>query len=309
MTLLPRRTFLAAAPLGLVTILSPSFPRAAASPAKTLRKGFGTYGLPGWSLLDSIEGVARAGFDSIELAAMPGYHADPDALSPAERREARKQIESKGLVLGALMGLPTPGAESKGKQTDRVRRMIELSLDLSPKAPAMIQSVLGGGRWEEKKGLYAETLQGWSDLLGDSGVRLAIKPHRGHAMSRPEQAVWLIESTDLQGRVGLVYDYSHYAFRDMTPEETVKVAAPHTFYVVMKDTRQTEKGIRFDLPGATNGMPHAEVLRRFYTAGYRGEVCCEVSSQVWKAPGYDAKKALELCLSGMSKAFREAGLS
>ena len=42
--------------------------------------GMGTYALPGYSLSDAIRLVAETGFDSIEIASMPGYHGAPDQL-------------------------------------------------------------------------------------------------------------------------------------------------------------------------------------------------------------------------------------
>ena len=60
--------------------------------------------------------------------------------------------------------------------------------------------------------------------------------------------------------------------------------------------------------GETGMMPHARILRMFYEGGYRGEVCCEVSSQVWRADQYDPKHATQTCFTNLSKIVSEAGL-
>ena len=270
--------------------------------------GFGTYGLPGYSLEDSIRLVEKTGFDSIEIAAMPSYHGAPDQISAAQRKEIRMLLADSGLKLGALMGLPNPDAAKQTENTDWVQQLLELATDLAPDpgSPPMIQSVLGGGDWEKKKTLFRDSLGPWVELAADAGVKLAVKPHRGHAMSRPEEGIWLIEELSAARKLSIVYDYSHYAFRDMSVEETVATALPHTGYIVMKDAVQVDGKVRFALPGETGTTPHAKVLKLFTDGGYRGEVCCEVSSQVWRQEGYDPRVTTETCFSNLTKIFAEA---
>lgn len=270
--------------------------------------GFGTYGLPGYSLAEAIQLVARTGFDSIEFASMPGYAGAPDQISTAQRKELRARLEDSGLRLGALMGLPTPSESKQADNAAWVERMLELAVDLVPEQPPIIQSVLGGGEWDEKKALFRDCLGPWVQLASQAGVELAIKPHRGHAMSLPEQAVWLIEQVDATGKLSLVYDFSHFAYRDLKWQETVATALPHTGYLVMKDAVQVDGKVRFALPGESGEMPHADILKTFYAGGYRGEVCCEVSSQVWKADGYEPKAATTTCYSNLKSIFSAAAV-
>jgi inosose dehydratase len=272
--------------------------------------GFGTYGLPGYSLEDAIQLVADTGFDSIEFASMPGYHGAPDQITASKRKGIRSRIADSGLELGALMGLPFPDEKKTADNKAWVEQMLELAIDLAPEngSPPIIQSVLGGGEWEQKKTLFRDSLGPWLELAKTAGVQLSIKPHRGHAMSRPEQGVWLIEQLDAAGQLTLVYDYSHFIFRDLVLAETVKIALPHTGYIVVKDAVQLDGKVRFQLPGESKAMPHARILKMFHDGGYRGEVCCEVSSQVWKADGYDARTATQFCHTNLVDMYSAAGL-
>ncbi len=261
---------------------------------------FGTYGLPGYTLSDAIRLVSETGYDSIEFASMPGYHGAPDKVSKAQRTEIRKLLADTNLKLGALMGLPTPNEKKQSDNTGWVKQVLELANDLSPETPPIIQSVLGGGEWATKKDLFRDCLGPWVNLAFDAGVKLAIKPHRGHAMSLPEEAVWLIDQLNATGKLGLVYDQSHYAYRELPIIETVASALPHTSYLVMKDAVQQDGKVRFELPGETDTIPHAEILKQFIDGGYQGEVCAEVSSQVWKREGYDAAEAVKTCFSNLT---------
>ena len=138
-----------------------------------------------------------------------------------------------------------------------MEKLLELALNLSgEKEPPLIQSVLGGGKWDERKTVFRDCLGPLVELASKAGIQLSIKPHRSHAMSRPEQAVWLIEQLDAKGKLSLTFDYSHYAFREMAVEKTVAIALPHTGYVVVKDAVRQQSGkIDFLLPGTAGGFP------------------------------------------------------
>jgi len=263
--------------------------------------GFGTYGLPGYSLAEAIELVAASGFDSIEIAAMPGYHGAPDQIPPGQRDELRQLLSDSGLRLGALMGLPRPAPSKRDRNTAWVEQLLALARDLSPDAPPLLQSVLGGGEWEAKKSLFRDTLGPWVELASKAGIELAIKPHRGHAMSLPEHGIWLIEQLEAAGKLSLCYDHSHYAYRDLPVAATVTTALPHTGYLVMKDAFMLDGKVRFALPGETGCIPHADILEQFLAGGYRGEVCCEVSSQVWRQDDYNPEETTRRCFGSLTR--------
>ncbi|MEO0446664.1 MAG: TIM barrel protein [Verrucomicrobiota bacterium] len=267
--------------------------------------GFGTYGLPGYSIGQAIELVSAVGFDSIEIAAMPGYHGAPDQVSAEDRKFIRQLLMEKGLILGALMGLPKPDAANQKENDSWVAQTIELALELSPERPPLIQSVLYGGDWEEKKALFRDTLGHWVAMAAEAGVTVAIKPHRGHAMSLPEQGIWLIEELGATDSLKLVYDQSHFAYRDLPISETVSRALPYTGYMAIKDAYVLGGKVRFDLPGERESMPHVEVLTHFLEGGYRGEICCEVSAHVWRKEGYQPDFATRRSFANLQKIMTE----
>ncbi|MDA0348091.1 MAG: TIM barrel protein [Verrucomicrobia bacterium] len=208
------------------------------------------------------------------------------------------------------MGLPTPSEEVKKQQSnlDWVKRLLELAHDLKVDNLPLIQGVLGGGKWGQKKNLFRDRVGQWLELAAAAGITLAIKPHRGHAMSTPDEAVWMIHELGDNPKLRMVYDYSHFAFRDMSIESTVDMALPYTSYVVMKDAVQENEKVVFELPGQSGTVDHARVLSLFYEGGYRGEICPEVSSLVWRAEGYDPENAARICYRNLSDIFSEAGV-
>ncbi|MEM9481539.1 MAG: family 16 glycoside hydrolase [Verrucomicrobiota bacterium] len=269
------------------------------SPTTRNPLSFGTYGLPGYSVEDAINLVAATGFDSIEIAAMPGYHGAPDQLSPKARKKVHNHLTTSGLRLGAIMGLPLPKSGHQRENLDAIDQLLELALDLSPNSPPLIQGVLGGGKWEEKKALFLDELGPWIERAKAAGVRLAIKPHRAHAMSLPDQGIWLINQLNAAETLRLVYDQSHFAYRDLPLVETIARALPYTSHIVMKDAVLLDDKVHYKLPGQAGSIPHTEVLRHFIGGGYRGELCAEVSKQVWSKADYDAAETTRVCFNNL----------
>lgn len=283
--------------------------------AETCGLAIGTYGLPGFSVLEAIELVSSVGYDAIEITVFPDSPGDPrGALKSREaREEVREALEKSGLRLCALMAdlKPSESDEKHLAQLTELRDLVEMARDLSPERPPLIQTVLGGRNWEDSRNLFRDRLANWNQILADWKGYLSIKPHRGNAMSTPAQARDLLESLGNPRRLRMTYDYSHYAFRgeELSVARTVAESLPVTRYVAVKDAvRQGEK-VRFALAGSSGTWDPSEMIRAFYEGGYRGDFCCEVSSQIWKnEPDYDPVEATKSCYNAMASAFETAGV-
>ena len=203
---------------------------------------------------------------------------------------------------------PSAAAADHQKALERLKQAAELGHDLAPDSPPLIQTVLGGGDWNEKKALFRDRLGDWRRIAETTKTVIAIKPHRSGAMSNPEQGAWLLEQLGSSPWMGIIYDYSHYAMRNLSVAETVKMAFPTTVQIVVKDVAKNGDQFEFALPGEANTFDHAEILTDFYKSGYRRSVCCEVSSQVFRRPDYDAAAAAKVCYDFMSRVFEKAGI-
>ncbi len=272
----------------------------------------GTYGLQSLTLEEAIDLVAETGYDGIEITTFPGFTGDPEALDASRRRDLKQRLADQGLRLGALMAdlHPSDDDARHAEQSEQLLRLIELAHDLADEPP-LIQTVLGGKDWEKSKALFRDRLAGWLQICADQKGRLSIKPHRGHAMSKPEDAVWLFQQLGKPRRIRMVYDYSHYALREpaLSIADTVATALPWTNYIAVKDAVEVEGKARFALAGEGKNWDHADIIRAFHEGGYRGDFCCEVSSQIWKGdPNYDAVAATKTCFENMAGAFERAGV-
>jgi sugar phosphate isomerase/epimerase len=298
-----RRQWLRIACAGLAASLHAS--ARAQDPRRGCTLSIGTYGMRGLGLERAVGMLADVGYDGVEIAVAPGYDGEPAQLAGDRRRDLRRLLAERRLTLTALMeNLPPEADEARHRgQLQRLQRVLELARDLD--AP-LVQTVLGSGAWQDKRELFRDRLGAWLALARAARVSIAIKPHRGGAMSRPEEAIWLIRQLGEPPQLRLVYDYSHYAFRDMPLEDTVRTALPFMAHVAVKDAVEREGRVQFLLPGAGGGFDYARLLRLLHAGGYRGDICCEVSSMVSSQAGYEPRAAAAACYRHMAGAFDEA---
>jgi len=274
--------------------------------------GISTYGMQSMELGAAIELIAKTGYDCIEITVFEGFTGDPARLSKEQRGTVRRMLEDKGLRLCALTADLHPSKDDAvhAKQTEALRRMAELGHDLAPEAPPIIQTVFAGKDWEASKALFRDRVKDWVPLADEMKFTFAIKPHRGQAMSRPEEAIWLFQQLGGPQRLRMLYDYSHFHRREpeMTIADTVARSLPWTAYVASKDAILKEGKVVFALTGVGGEFDHAEIVKAFVAGGYAGDFCCEVSSQIWRAKGYDAVSATQTCYRNLADAFKRAGV-
>jgi sugar phosphate isomerase/epimerase len=289
-----------------------AWPRAFAAPdtdpSGGLTLSIGNYGMQSRSVDEAIALILESGFDALELSVMPDWNSAPGKLSRDTRIELRNVLKHSGLALVSLMEdlHPSPVDAEHQKSVDRLQQAAELGRQLSPEKPPLIQTVLGGGAWMDKRELFRDRVGDWMRLAEEHKTVVAVKPHRGGAMSQPAEAVWLFEQLGKSDWLGMVYDYSHYAFRNLSIADTVKTAYPYTVHIAVKDAVAKGDKVEFALPGAAGTIGYGEILSTFYTLGYRRDVCCEVSSQVFRTKEYDAATATRACYNVMQDVFEKS---
>lgn len=280
--------------------------------AKPITLGFSLYGMKSMKTEKALCILAEIGYDAVELCVWPEWDNSPARMSTERRNAVRKLLRDSGLRLSSLMEhielRPGDSPQQQQTVTDRLKAAAELGHDISPDAPPLIETTLGGGHWNEVKAMYCERIGRWAEIGCATETTIAIKPHRGAGMSLPSEAVWLIRQLNEPPRLRMVYDYSHYDFRGLTLEETLCTALPYTAFVAVKDAVEQDGRVRFGLPGEGGRIDYAKLLRMLADGGYRGDVSCEVSGQIWRREGYDPVAAARTCYRNIAPAFEAAGI-
>jgi inosose dehydratase len=288
-----------------------AFDARAAGARDAMTLGFTLYGAKGAKLDEFLPTLKSMGFDSVELCVAPGWGYEPASCSPQRRREVRSLLAETGLKLSSVMEHVALDGDAAAQKIvcQRLASAAEMGHALSPHAPPVVESTMGGKpqEWEQVRTRFRDALGNWASVAEQTKTVIAVKPHRFNAVNRPEQAVWLIQQI-ASPWIELVYDFGHFVHRGMTLDSTLDVMLPHTAFVHMHDTVEDKGVVQFVLPGESRQIDYLALFRRLDQAGYRGDACCEVSSMVFKKPGYDPHKAAEVCARNMTQALRHAGL-
>ena len=305
----PRRHFLKSGAALLAAATLRRSARAAIEPGGCTL-GMGTYAMKNMPVEEAVTLIAETGFDSIEICARPEWDSAPENMSSERRTAVRELLKERGLRLTAVMEylLPSKDAGQHQKDCERLRRVFELGHDLATDSLPLVQTVLGYGSWSRCREWVRDRVADWVAVAEASGAVLAIKPHRGQVVSRPEEAIWLFRQLDGTPWLRMVYDYSHFAYRDMPLADTVRESLPWIAHVAVKDAVQQGDKVVFTLPGESGVFDYEELFRRLGEGGYRGDISCEVSSMVWQADGYDARRAAETCHRNIAPIMKKAGI-
>lgn len=304
--MLTRRTFLEAS---IATWLTASGWSADEAPAK-LAFGFSLYGMKSIPVLDAIDLCGTIGYDAIEIAALPDWPTFAARLSAKARREIAQRLVDRRISLAAVMeNLPVPADDAAQRGLiDRLKQACQLGADLGDEKRPVIETILGGkpGSWDEVKRQFVDRTGQWAKIAAEAGMILAVKPHRLHAMNRPEQALWLLDQVQ-SSSLKLVYDFSHFQHRELTIRETLAQLLPHTAFVHIKDTVVENGKERFVLPG-DGGVDYRELFEGLIRAKWSDCVCVEVSGMVSSKADYDPQAAARRSYENLLPALRNGKL-
>jgi inosose dehydratase len=269
--------------------------------------GFKQYGMKKIPVREAIGHIAKIGYKALSLTLMPTWDTEPKLLSKTDRADIRRQIGDLGLVLAtvqeSLRLLPGPNT-TKEKNLERLREAAALAHELSPGAPAVIETTLGGrpADWEEIKRKMADELGVWAKTLEPLETRVAIEGHVGQAADRLEKMVWIFEQVKTPWIANL-FDYSHYKLQGVGVREALRQLARQTAAHHVKDSVGTPENFRFLLPGDSGDIDYKEYARTLADIGYRGALLLEVSSQIFDRPGYDGLAVAKHCWDNMAPFF------
>ena len=277
---------------------------------KPVGLSFGTYAL--WMLRweDSLELIARTGYDGVEIALMPEWPTTPARLSAGDRRRLRGMLADLGLALPALLDnlQVLHPVQTHAENVERLSRAIELGNEVVPDKPPIFETVLGRkpDEWEAVKHRMVDEIGDLARKAADGDTVICFKPHVGGAVNDVERSLWLVKQVGSR-YFRCTYDFSHLwlAGHELVP--SLQALIPVSPYVHLKDARRTAYKHEFLLPG-DGPTDYVEMFRQLGQLGYDGYATVEVSAQIHKLPDFQPISAANVCYERMAAAFEEAGL-
>jgi inosose dehydratase len=284
---------------------------------KEMKIGYGTYGMPEVPVWDALPRLAAMGYEAVEICVADRWPTAPRKLAPEDRRRLRDLVATQGLELTALMVFVNMLA-AEGEELDQQLGLwadaCALARELAPAAPPVVVSTLGHRPlpWEEVLPLVAERVAAFAAEANQQGCRLALEPHSGGLLDRPERVVEAVEQARAAlgprqaPALGINFDISHFAAVGIPRAETIRTLAPYAFSTHVKDGYLADGKVVFQLPGEGD-FDYPAYFREMAQAGWSGPITVEVSAQIFNRPGYDPWPAARFCRERLRRA-RALGL-
>jgi sugar phosphate isomerase/epimerase len=202
-----------------------------------MRLGCGTILFGGYDLDRALDGIKAAGYEAIELAALPSM-ADhlPADESPDYYRALGRRIAGAGLAVESV------GASTDLLDADRRARFVRLMRAAALiGAPAITTGSGGVSDDDASLTTVVATISDLARVAADLNVRLSIKPHVNQAVYSTPTALRFMAAAD-QHWVGLNFDASHLYRADEDPVAALGALAPHLVTCRIRDIAGKQPG-------------------------------------------------------------------
>jgi sugar phosphate isomerase/epimerase len=274
-----------------------------------MQLGCSTWGMPRLPVDEALAGIAEIGYTAVELTVIPGYTTALETLDAGERRRIRTLLTHHALDLPAIAGhtsLLADDPEAARAAMARLKATADLAVDLAAgETPPVLNTTTGGppDRWEELRGRLIDRLGELVAYAAGRGVVVAIEPHVGAALDRPERVLWLLREIDSAYlRVNL--DFSHFEAVGLPMAACVASLAPYTVHTHVKDVRGRAPEHEFLIPGE-GGFDYPAFLHALQEGGYDGAITVEISVMVQRRREYDPLAAVRQAYGTLAPALAE----
>lgn len=276
-----------------------------------MKLGYSTWGMPNVPIDQAVKCVADLGYDGIEIAVLPNYTTSLAKMDKGERQRIKRLVKRSRLALPAIdahRDMSVADEEAYKPNWEVTAGAVDLAVEWALDKPPVVITLTGGKpeQFDQLKALFVERLGKLAQYAASRGVTVALEPHVGGAVDRPDRALWLLQQVKAPN-LKINCDYSHFQAMGWSAEETVPQLVPYTVHAHVKGAVGVYPDYRFVLPGE-HDYDYAHYLRVMHKAGYDGFQSVEASYMVQRRPDYDPFAAAELCYKVLSKAFQDAGL-
>ena len=277
-----------------------------------MKLAYGTYAMPTVPLEEAIPGLARIGYEGIEICLGPNHvGAELTDFDPGRRASLRALLAEHHLGVPALFMLGsiyTPDAQAHQDNLARVRQAVQLARDLGVDEPPVIAIGFGArqDQWDEVREPLAALLRDYGSLADELDFTLAGEAHAGAAVNCSDRIIWLLDRVG-HPRVRLHFDIVHLFLSGEPISQSVLRLLPYTAHTHVTDAiRKPDGGFTLVLPG-TGDLDLVEYVGAMKRFGWEDFITLEISTMVWSQPDYDVWGAAQHCYDAMTAAATKAG--
>ena len=288
-----------------------------------MKLGYNTWSMPNTPFGDAVRTLSDIGYDSVEVTVCEGWPTDAATASDADAAGWRASADEIGLEISSVTA-NAPLVTDADTWVDSRRRLIRsfevaailgggqpLPVSLGahkPKAPLLGGNpppIVAQNSWERDRSLIIDRFGDLVEQAMAAGCTVALEPHAGAVVSRPEHALAVVEAVSSPA-LGINLDISHFAVRDFDLAEVVASLLPYTVVVEVKDHRRGADDFDFLIPGEGE-FDYPAFLGLLDRGGYRGTVSVEISVRRQAKPDFDERAAAELSYRTLREAMMVSG--
>jgi sugar phosphate isomerase/epimerase len=228
-----------------------------------------------YSLEEALDGIAGAGFASVELTSVPGWteHVSRDA-DDAEIQRVKDLLAKNGLTAVSLSGhsdlVSDEGVKEFRKALDLARKLGITKITTSTGGHADTSS----GSLDEQRAAFLERIGPLADEAAQDGIDICLETHGG-LLATGEMSKALIEQIG-RPNIGINYDPGnviHYG--DTRPEEDLPKAVDTVTHMHVKDQIGGVGVWNFPQVG-TGEVDFAALFKTLDEAGFNGPCSVEI---------------------------------
>jgi L-ribulose-5-phosphate 3-epimerase len=218
---------------------------------------------------EALRGIAAAGFEYVELSAVPGWteHVALDGMEDVRRKLADHGLEA--VSLSGHSDLTTRDGLEHGIRAVRWAAAFGI--------PIVNTAVGGHASKEESEKAFLDNIGELADAAEDAGVVVALEIH-GDIMASGRKTLPLLEKIG-RDTVKVNYDTANVEFYSGDKAvDDLEAIAPHLAHVHLKDTVGGKGVWNFGAIGS-GSVDFARVLEILDRAGYTGPLSVELEFQ------------------------------
>lgn len=242
-----------------------------------------------FSVMEAFKGIKQAGYDGVELSAIPGMNPHLKLTDPEATAQSIVDIKAAQ----AETGLELLSMELATQDPAMVRKAAKAAAELG--VPIVNVGPIGKTGDEGGVEKCAETVKNSAAICAAYGVKLCMKAHVGAAVYNTESMRTLMDAVTMDN-FGVDMDPSHIRRAGENPAEALpqiasrvkhihirdcKMPDPNAAPPVMPDGRPAPKGVIPPGPPALQACGRGDIdlmgyFKALTDAKYEGPVCLEV---------------------------------
>lgn len=235
--------------------------------------------VPSYPLADTIERIARIGYDGIEIgAASP--HAYPDYLDAAARRTIRDMLAANEIALASMLPAPgggpgfntaSPLAAERANAIDQYRKVVDLCADLGGDQVLYVAGwqVFGTDReqaWDWSRSALTEIAR----HAEGRGIAVVVEPTSADSnlVDSCDDAIRMKREVGA-ANVGLMFDTYHTIYRNEVATDYVERMGADLRHIHIADAHRAA-------PSDSGKVDYRGLVKALSAAGFSGYLTMEI---------------------------------